>query len=139
MISNLTVTWNDFYNVYHYDHDSLPRAAGLWLTSDDQGNLIMDPKLIRKAVDGGLFALPEYKLAVDFGACAGVVDLMWSSTTDLHATTHSFPHHGFRRIGTSVQVPKSSVDAQRNMAAVDQDDRPIAGLEIRMLELELNL
>ncbi|KAG8714832.1 hypothetical protein FRC08_011386 [Ceratobasidium sp. 394] len=137
--SNLTVTWGDFWNVCHCDDDTSPRAAGLWLNTDNHGNLIWDPKRIREAVQGGLFALPEYKLAIDFGACPGVVDVMWSSVTDLHATTRSITEPGFRRIGSSIQVPKSTADAKRNMAEMDPKDRPIAGLEIRKLELELQL
>ncbi|KAG8699069.1 hypothetical protein FRC08_005520 [Ceratobasidium sp. 394] len=137
--SNLTVTWGDFWNVYHCDNDTSPRAAGLWLNTDDHGNLIWDPKRIREAVQGGLFAFPEYKLAIDFGACPGVVDVMWSSVTDLHATTPSITEPGFRRIGSSIQVPKSTADAKRNMAETDPQDQPIAGLAIRQLELELQL
>ncbi|CUA72845.1 hypothetical protein RSOLAG22IIIB_10353 [Rhizoctonia solani] len=137
--SNLTVTWGDFYNVYHFDNDASPRAFGSWFVTTDDGKLVTDPKLIRDAVKGGYFALPAYKLAVDFGACPGVVDLMWSSTEDLHATSESITTDGFRRIGTSIQVPKTLADAVARMQDVPEGDQEIAGADIRDWELKHGL
>ncbi|KAG8749126.1 hypothetical protein FRC11_011573 [Ceratobasidium sp. 423] len=137
--SNLTVTWGDFFNTYHFDLDASPRAAGSWFVTTDDGKLVTDPKLIREAVKGGYFALPAYKLAIDFGACPGVVDLMWSSTQDLHATSESITTEGFRRIGTSIQVPKSLADAVARMQGIPEGDQEIAGAEIREWELQNNL
>ncbi|KDN41811.1 hypothetical protein RSAG8_07182, partial [Rhizoctonia solani AG-8 WAC10335] len=137
--SNLTVTWGEFRNKYHYDNDASPRAAGSWFLTTDDGELVEDPETIRAAVEGGYFALPTFKFAVDFGACPGVVDLMWSSMDDLHATSQSFTAPGFRRIGSSIQVPKRVADAAAKMKDMLVDQKPIAGKEIRMLELELRL
>ncbi|KAG8731637.1 hypothetical protein FRC11_003139 [Ceratobasidium sp. 423] len=137
--SNLTVTWGDFRNKYHYDNDASPRAAGSWFVVTDDGDLVMDPEEIRRAVEGGYFALPSFKFAVDFSACPGVIDLMWSSMDDLHATSQSITQKGYRRIGSSIQVPKRVADITAKMQEMDPSQRPIAGAEIRMLEIQMKL
>ncbi|CUA74796.1 hypothetical protein RSOLAG22IIIB_11488 [Rhizoctonia solani] len=137
--SNLTVTWGDFCNKYHKDNDAQPRAAGSWFVITDEGELVTDPTLIHNAVKEGYFALPTFKFAVDFSECPGVIDLMWCSEDDFHATSRSVTTPGFRRIGSSIQVPKRVADATTRMKDTPIDQQPIAGKAIRMLELAHDL
>ncbi|KAF8600356.1 hypothetical protein BDV93DRAFT_608749 [Ceratobasidium sp. AG-I] len=101
--SNLTVTRGDFSNVFHLDNDASPFAFGIWFLTDSDGELVMDGETTAAAVDGGQFVLPDFKLAIDFGSCAGKVDMMWRGSKDLHATARSTTTKGFQRIGTSIQ------------------------------------
>ncbi|QRV99252.1 hypothetical protein RhiJN_27271 [Ceratobasidium sp. AG-Ba] len=98
--SNVTVTRFDFSNAFHCDKD-----ASLSLVDDEKS---------RSAVTGGQFALPELKLAVDFGQCTGLVDMMWRGSQDLHATIRSQTQEGYMRFGTSIQGARRLFDRVQN-------------------------
>ncbi|QRV85147.1 hypothetical protein RhiJN_13165 [Ceratobasidium sp. AG-Ba] len=112
--SNVTVTRFDFSNAFHCDKDASPFSFGLWLLTDKEGNPVVDDEKSRSAVTGGQFALPELKLAVDFGQCTGLVDMMWRGSQDLHATIRSQTQEGYMRFGTSIQGARRLFDRVQN-------------------------
>ncbi|KAG8790337.1 hypothetical protein FRC12_012123 [Ceratobasidium sp. 428] len=111
--SNLTVTRYDFSNVFHRDNDASPFSFGIWFLTDSDGKPVIDKDATRTAVDGGQFVLPEFKIAVDFGGCAGQIDMMWRGSQDLHATARSRTKAGYMRFGTSTSA-KSDFPVERS-------------------------
>ncbi|KAG8718214.1 hypothetical protein FRC08_005708 [Ceratobasidium sp. 394] len=122
--SNLTVTWDDFFNKIHTDGDASPWTFGLWFPTYADGKLVRDPKLVEEMTKGGAFALPAIGVAIDFSKCAGVVSILWQGPHELHGTARSETKPGFRRWGSSIQC------AKRIVQRVD--------LHARMLRGELN-
>jgi hypothetical protein len=102
--SCLTATRNDFANLPHKDNDSSPYTYGVWLTTKTNGDLVMDEDECRNAVQGGEFFWADYGIAADFGACPGLIELIWRGKDDRHGTARSVTRDGYQRWGTSVQV-----------------------------------
>ncbi|KAG8725603.1 hypothetical protein FRC12_024900 [Ceratobasidium sp. 428] len=131
--ANLTITWGDFQNVFHTDGDVGP-AFGTWFLSRDNGELVMEPEEIQGAVEGGCLVFPEYKIAIDFGACAGVVDVLWHGSEDLHCTAFSKTKPGYRRIGTSCQLSAKLHDRIVSIRSEGEVPR-VRGMKVTVDEL----
>jgi hypothetical protein len=105
--SNLTVTYGDFANLLHKDNDESPYTFGIWMTTDDVGNIIHDAGTIKDGIEGGEFIWPEFGCGADFGACNGFVELIWRGQFDKHGTAQSTTKAGLKRWGSSIQVARS--------------------------------
>ena len=105
--SNLTVTYGDFSNGLHTDNDESPYTFGIWMTTDDDGNVIHDAQTIRNGIQGGEFIWPGFGCGADFSACDGFVELIWRGQLDRHGTAQSTTAPNIRRWGSSIQVAAS--------------------------------
>jgi hypothetical protein len=102
--SCLTATRDDFANIPHKDNDTSPYTFGMWLTTRNDGSLVLDAKECEDAVKGGQFFWGDWGVAADFGQCPGLVELVWRGKDDFHGTAVSETKPGYQRWGTSVQV-----------------------------------
>jgi hypothetical protein len=105
--SNLTVTFGDFANLLHTDGDESPYTFGIWMTTDDNGNIIHDADTIKNGIKGGEFIWHDFGCGADFGACNGFVELIWRGKLDMHGTVQSTTTGRLKRWGSSIQVANS--------------------------------
>jgi hypothetical protein len=111
--SNLTYSYNDFYNRVHCDHDHNSYTYGIWApTNSTNGKLASVSDGFN--CNGGEFVVPSYEVYIDFGACDGIVEAIWRGKTDYHCTTKSTTTRGYTRIGSSVQISQRLVSKLEN-------------------------
>jgi len=103
--SNLTATWNEFFNNAHLDHDVSSMSYGGWCTIKEMTG---EPARFEDGVDlkYGQFFYPGISTVVDFGAVNGWTDMLWSSTLLYHQTVKTERPKGscFTQFVFSVQI-----------------------------------
>jgi len=107
---NLTMTIDDFSNLFHLDRDICEYVFGIWWAAEVIDFQSKAPSYTLPATDahakikGGEFVWAEYLTGVDFQRCIGIVEIMWLGCMHFHATMSSISEDGYTRFGSSVQI-----------------------------------
>ena len=82
--SNVSVTFNDFYNMPHEDNDVNGWTYGLFSYIDPQNGQVRLPPSTQ---EGHRFQFPKLNCSIDFAKAEGIIELLWKSNKDTHQTT----------------------------------------------------
>jgi hypothetical protein len=139
--SNLSFTYDNFFNKPHKDSDGTPYSIVMWIPIDKKTGKLVENDL---QVKGGNFLLPEDGCGIDFNGFNGIVECAWKATTHLHYTlpssTPSTSSH--TRLGLSCQVPRKSLIALKKIQAhfyEGQEDWFFRDLDHIVMEAEKEL
>lgn len=120
--SNIVVTCDEFVNQKHTDFDATQYAFGFFARINRKtGRLYSRQNDVNKGDSvGARFILDDYRIMVDYDACDGVVEMLWSSKIHHHTTSSAtynakdvkvVPSRGnITRFGCACQVSQRLVD-----------------------------
>ncbi|MBW0461473.1 hypothetical protein O181_001188 [Austropuccinia psidii MF-1] len=84
LFSNCSITYNDFHNKPHCDHDFNPYTYGIFSYIHPETGNVREPKA---KVDGYGFYFNQFDCMVDFGKANGILEIVWPSFSIEHQTT----------------------------------------------------
>jgi hypothetical protein len=136
--SNLTITLNDFHNIFHCDKDYNSYSYDIWALAFLESSDLASQEIDKFESKSGKFIIGPYGICIDFNGCDGVTEIIWMAKTDEHRTFPSKTKMPFIRIDIFVQISKKlllGVQAyNRNIMEGNNISHSIKGISMMVLE-----